>query len=135
MANKMLGIFILIATIVAQANAAQKHEIYWKYGKKYDHVPLQSFNTFEIGDTLVFIYPRGTHDVIEVDEKSFEDCVVPPSAKPLTSGKDVIKIDAPGKRWFICGFKNGKHCKDGGMKLMINIQKPVAPQGGRKLPN
>ncbi|KAJ0911913.1 hypothetical protein HanRHA438_Chr06g0268421 [Helianthus annuus] len=52
MANKMLGIFILIATIVAQANAAQKHEIYWKYGKKYDHVPLQSFNTFEIGDTL-----------------------------------------------------------------------------------
>lgn len=77
---------------------------------------------------VVFRYPSGIENVVEVDEKSFENCIVPASAKVYTSGFDEISLDSPGPRWFICGLENGKRCKEGGMKLHIDV-KPAKVEG------
>ncbi|KAI3694448.1 hypothetical protein L1987_77413 [Smallanthus sonchifolius] len=71
---------------------------------------------------VAFIYPPGEHNVIEVDKEAFDNCIVPPAAKVLTSGQDNIKLDAPGTRWFICGI--GQHCKEHGMKIQIDVSPP-----------
>lgn len=70
--------------------------------------------------------------MIEVDQKSYENCIAPPSAKVMASGQDVIDITFPGKRYFICGI--GNHCKEGAMKVEFDIQVPFEwkqhPVGG-----
>ncbi|KAI3687499.1 hypothetical protein L1987_81196 [Smallanthus sonchifolius] len=79
----------------------------WAMGKK-----------FYVGDKLVFRYPKGIHNVFRVDGTSFHQCIIPAANQTLTSGYDVITLQTPGRKWYICGV--GKHCQMG-MKLFINV--------------
>ncbi|KAI3724537.1 hypothetical protein L2E82_36318 [Cichorium intybus] len=79
----------------------------WAYGKQ-----------FFVGDKLVFRYPVGKHNVFRVDGSSFQQCAIPTANKALTSGYDVISLETPGRKWYICGV--GKHCLMG-LKLFINV--------------
>ncbi|PRQ17934.1 putative Blue (type 1) copper binding protein [Rosa chinensis] len=81
----------------------------WAKGKK-----------FSVGDRLLFLYPKGSHSVVEVEEKDFNRCKAPADGKELTSGEDVIKLDAPGKKYFICNV--GRHCQMGNQKVAINVE-------------
>ncbi|KAI3518003.1 hypothetical protein L1887_06308 [Cichorium endivia] len=71
-------------------------------------------NTFD----AVFRYPVGKHNVFRVDGSSFQQCAIPTANKALTSGYDVISLETPGRKWYICGV--GKHCLMG-LKLFINV--------------
>ncbi|KAJ0770083.1 putative Phytocyanin domain, cupredoxin [Helianthus annuus] len=79
----------------------------WAMGKK-----------FYVGDKLVFRYPKGIHNVFRVDGTSFQQCIIPAAYEALTSGYDVITLQTPGRKWYICGV--GKHCQTG-LKLFINV--------------
>lgn len=76
--------------------------------------------------------------MFQVDESAYKQCIIPPIDKAHTSGRDYIKLEAPGEAWFISGV--GKDCENG-MKLFINVmpavEQPKPPgfelQGGRKL--
>ncbi|XP_030509312.2 mavicyanin-like [Cannabis sativa] len=85
----------------------------------FDYQAWSKDKTFKIGDTLVFKYPVGVHNVVEVDENGFTNCRTSNElGKTFTSGNDQIALDKLGNRWFICGIPG--HC-DLGMKLSINV--------------
>ncbi|KAL0329666.1 UNVERIFIED_CONTAM: hypothetical protein Sradi_4953300 [Sesamum radiatum] len=68
----------------------------WKVGVNY--TAWAEGKTFRVGDTLVFMYTSGNHVVLKVDGADFQKCASSnASAKPLTSGNDVITLATRGR--------------------------------------
>ncbi|KAE9602894.1 hypothetical protein Lal_00049401 [Lupinus albus] len=65
---------------------------------------------FRAGDTLVFNYSPGAHNVATVDKAGYSACKTPKGAKVYNSGSDKIKL-AKGINYFICNFVG--HCESG----------------------
>ncbi|CAL0306524.1 unnamed protein product [Lupinus luteus] len=65
---------------------------------------------FRAGDTLVFNYSPGAHNVVAVDKASYSACKTPKGSKVYNSGSDQIKL-AKGPNYFICNFVG--HCESG----------------------
>ncbi|KAI3792517.1 hypothetical protein L2E82_06399 [Cichorium intybus] len=85
----------------------------------FDYQAWAMGKEFVVGDKLVFRYPTGKHNVFRVNGTSFQQCTNPVANEALTSGYDVISLETPGRKWYICGV--GNHCELGGMKLFINV--------------
>ncbi|XAR69856.1 hypothetical protein NMG60_11001599, partial [Bertholletia excelsa] len=79
---------------------------------------------FHVGDVLVFNYTKNKHNVITVNGTAFKNCTIPPNGAHNTS-LDRIKLQAPGKKWYICGIAD--HCAEHGMKLVIDVQGAAPP--------
>ncbi|GAA0186391.1 hypothetical protein Leryth_025543 [Lithospermum erythrorhizon] len=90
----------------------------------FDYKTWASKRTFYLGDTLVFNYTQGNHNVYKVDAAGFTACNIPNDA-PLQSGHDVITLKTSGKKWYICGVN--KHCIDHNQRLAINVLDISAP--------
>ncbi|KAI3688009.1 hypothetical protein L1987_81715 [Smallanthus sonchifolius] len=86
----------------------------------YDYEAWAQNKHFKVGDTLVFNYPKGLHNVFRVNGSSFADCIIPPPSQAYTSGHDVLSLVAPGKAWFICGVE--EHCSDFNQKLAVDVK-------------
>ncbi|XP_054803868.1 basic blue protein-like [Prosopis cineraria] len=72
--------------------------------------------TFRAGDTLVFNYRPGTHNVVIVNKAGYNTCRTPKGAQVLVSGKDQIKL-VKGPNYFICSYPG--HCQSA-MKIAVN---------------
>lgn len=86
----------------------------------FDYAAWAKRRVFKVGDTLVFKYTVGYHNVFKVSGPEFNGCKVPPENEALTTGYDVIKLATPGSKWYICGKAYGKHCWMG-QRLFINV--------------
>ncbi|CAH1451468.1 unnamed protein product [Lactuca virosa] len=84
----------------------------------FDYQAWAKGKQFFVGDKLVFRYAVGKHNVFRVNGTSFQQCTIPAATEALTSGYDVITLETPGRKWYICGV--GKHCLMG-LKLFINV--------------
>lgn len=71
-------------------------------------------------DNAVFKYGVGVHNVFKVSASAFEHCSVPPESEAMATGSDVVTLATPGKKWYICGKAEGRHCWSG-MKLVIVV--------------
>ncbi|KAJ9687355.1 hypothetical protein PVL29_016014 [Vitis rotundifolia] len=69
--------------------------------------------SFRAGDVLVFNYDPKDHNVVAVDQYSYDTCTVGEGAKVYESGNDSIEL-VKGENCFICSFLS--HC-DSGMKI------------------
>ncbi|KAL7595865.1 hypothetical protein Lser_V15G27710 [Lactuca serriola] len=101
----------------------------------FDYQAWAKGKQFFVGDKLVFRYAVGKHNVFRVNGTSFQQCTIPAATEALTSGYDVITLETPGRKWYICGV--GKHCLMG-LKLFINVlplstYPPPPYYGARKL--
>lgn len=68
----------------------------------------------------MFKYSPQAHDVLEVNKAAYDSCNTDNAIATHTTGNDVITLDRPGTRYFICGFPN--HCTStGGMKIQIDV--------------
>ncbi|KAH0973936.1 hypothetical protein GBA52_015835 [Prunus armeniaca] len=85
----------------------------------FDYQAWAQGKSFYVGDNLVFNYPKGAHTVLKVNGTGFQQCAAPLDSVPLTSGKDVINLATPGRKWYICGL--GQHCELGNQKLLITV--------------
>ncbi|CAM0905436.1 unnamed protein product [Alopecurus aequalis] len=74
--------------------------------------------TFRVGDTLMFMYPSGSHTVVEVGSEDFMACNVGHPVNSWSSGSDSVTLDKAGSRWFVCSV--AEHCAQG-MKLTIGV--------------
>ncbi|PWA40163.1 cupredoxin [Artemisia annua] len=133
--NNLNMIIVFISTILALAVAARGRtftvggDAGWRYG--FDHLNHIKDYDLIIGDKLLFKYPPGKHDVVEVSTENYVKCTVPPGAKVLTSGSDIIEFKEAGRRNFICSKDNGRHCREGNMKVYYNVPETYA--SSRKL--
>ncbi|KAL9675391.1 hypothetical protein QQ045_003593 [Rhodiola kirilowii] len=116
----MLVIFAIAAAIVVPPSFATEFivgdETGWTIN--FDYQAWAAGKNFYVGDTLVFKYPVGVHNVHKANLTAFQQCQVPLTA-PLATGNDVITLATPGKKWYICGV--GKHCQAGNQKLAITV--------------
>ncbi|CAB4279714.1 unnamed protein product [Prunus armeniaca] len=85
----------------------------------FDYQAWARVKLFYVGDSLVFNYPGGVHNVVKVSRIGFHQCAPPLGSEPLTSRKDVIKLATAGRKWYICGV--AMHCAVGGQKLAITV--------------
>ncbi|KAI3691716.1 hypothetical protein L6452_31518 [Arctium lappa] len=78
-----------------------------------------SAKEYIVGDESVFNYAFGTHNVVKVNGTGFQQCLGSSSNGTLTSGRDVIPLQTPGRKWYICGV--AKHCESRNNKLVITV--------------
>ncbi|CAD5169682.1 unnamed protein product [Musa acuminata subsp. malaccensis] len=90
---------------------------------------------FKVGDNLVFKYKAGAHNVMQVWGVEFEACSASAAAIVFATGNDMVALDAPGKRWYICGV--GDHCSRG-QKLAVDVlpaaMSPASPPSSQPPP-
>ncbi|KAK3129576.1 hypothetical protein QOZ80_6BG0481850 [Eleusine coracana subsp. coracana] len=121
--------FLLLAAAAAPRHAAAGTEYAvgdaagWTNGPNY-LAWSQNYN-FTAGDTLVFNYVQGRHDVYQVTEDAFRTCE--PARKTLrvwVSGRDLVNLTEPGDYYYICNVEG--HCL-GGMKLAVSVAAAPPP--------
>ncbi|KAL1308127.1 hypothetical protein HN51_050057 [Arachis hypogaea] len=89
----------------------------WATG--FDYNIWAADKVFKVGDSLVFRYEVGQHNVYKVNATAFQNCTVPSNhSDALRSGNDVIVLASPGQKWYLCGV--GEHCTTG-QKLAITV--------------
>ncbi|XP_057831409.1 blue copper protein-like [Cryptomeria japonica] len=104
----------------------------WGFGVNY--TTWASSKTFLVGDTLVFTYANGAHDVLEVQKSAYDSCATSNPTKQYTDGNTRISLTSSGTRYFICGITG--HCS-GGMKVAVTVSAgtsttPSAPSPSTK---
>ncbi|MBA0874107.1 hypothetical protein Goshw_011688 [Gossypium schwendimanii] len=74
--------------------------------------------TFTAGDTLVFNFLNGSHDVAKVTKANFDSCNGGNALLLLTNSPANVTLNETGSHYFICGFSG--HC-GAGQKLAVNV--------------
>ena len=74
--------------------------------------------TFHVGDTLLFMYNKMYHNVIEVNKSGYDACTTMPGIATYATGNDSITIKTATDYYFLCGFPT--HCKIG-QKVKISV--------------
>ncbi|XP_076936851.1 stellacyanin-like [Bidens hawaiensis] len=74
--------------------------------------------TFAVGDTLVFNFTTGFHDVAEVSQAAFGPCTITNPISNDPNGPATITLSTAGNHYYICTF--GRHCSLG-QKLSITV--------------
>ncbi|KAJ4953048.1 hypothetical protein NE237_029880 [Protea cynaroides] len=78
-----------------------------------------SNKTFAVGDTLLFNFATGQHDVAEVSKSSYEACSKATIiGSHIEKGPAKITLLTPGEHYFICTYP--VHCQVG-QKLAVNV--------------
>ncbi|XP_076939716.1 umecyanin-like [Bidens hawaiensis] len=77
-----------------------------------------SMNIFTIGDSLVFDFPTGTHDVAEVSKDDYDHCHVSNPGSTIKTGPATISLTVAGDHYYICSLEG--HCLFG-QSLAINV--------------
>ncbi|XAR56658.1 hypothetical protein NMG60_11037220 [Bertholletia excelsa] len=62
-------------------------------------------NRFQIGDTLMFVYPSDKDTVLEVTEADFANCNTAHPIATYTDGHTVVQFNHSGPYYFISGVK------------------------------
>ncbi|WOH06270.1 hypothetical protein DCAR_0625693 [Daucus carota subsp. sativus] len=120
------NLFIVLA--LASVTATMASTEFWVGGSSgwtinVDYQAWAADKVFHVGDSLVFNYTQGAHNVFKVNGTAFASCIKPASNEALTSGHDVITLASTGKKWYICGVKT--HCSEFKQKLVINVEEAV----------
>ncbi|XP_011029118.1 PREDICTED: mavicyanin-like [Populus euphratica] len=121
MASSGMFMIIAIVAVFLPSILATEHVVGDKTGWRpgFDYKTWAQGKTFYVGDTLVFKYTPGAHNVLRVNGTGFQECKAADDIVPLTTGNDVIPLSTPGKKWYICGV--AKHCESGNQKLSITV--------------
>uniref|UniRef100_A0A7N0SX88 Phytocyanin domain-containing protein n=1 Tax=Kalanchoe fedtschenkoi TaxID=63787 RepID=A0A7N0SX88_KALFE len=120
--HSLVAVSILLVALVPATSMAKEFivgdDAGWTIGFNYQ--AWAQGKEFRVGDTLVFKYPEGAHNVYKVNGSDFQACTPPSDSIPLTSGNDHILLATAGRKWYLCGV--GEHCEIGGQKLVITVQ-------------
>ncbi|BFI29754.1 hypothetical protein MPTK2_3g05570 [Marchantia polymorpha subsp. ruderalis] len=108
----LLAAAVLVG-IISSLQVAVRAEVYnvgdgggWTTDTNYTQWAAQY--TFREGDTIVFLYSRGSHDVLRVNQRDFLTCSASTPIETDASGETAFQLRAGGY-YFICGFP--EHCR------------------------
>ncbi|KAK9055096.1 hypothetical protein SSX86_026176 [Deinandra increscens subsp. villosa] len=63
---------------------------------------------FTVGDSLVFNFPNGTHDVTKVSKDDYVHCHVSNRGSTVRSSPAIFNLNRPGSHFYICSVEG--HC-------------------------
>ncbi|XVF48067.1 hypothetical protein PTKIN_Ptkin03bG0161000 [Pterospermum kingtungense] len=90
--------------------------------------------TFRVGDTLVFNFTNGAHNVARVTRVDFNSCNASNPLLLISNGPANVTLNETGNHYFLCGFPG--HCI-AGQRLAINVSAAAsspAPQPSTPAP-
>ncbi|KAL0422311.1 UNVERIFIED_CONTAM: Basic blue protein [Sesamum latifolium] len=115
----VVGAMVMVAAlaVVSQCEVAEAaiYTVGGVGGWTFNVVAWPNGKRFRAGDTLVFNYNSGIHNVVAVNGAGYRGCTTPRGAKVYQTGKDQIKL-GKGQNFFICNFPG--HCQSG-MKIAV----------------
>ncbi|BAF20609.1 hypothetical protein OsI_24587 [Oryza sativa Indica Group] len=121
---------VVAVAALAQVAAAAVHPVggngAWDTTGNYNAWSVSQ--KFSQGDSILFTYPS-SHDVVEVPKASYDACSPANALASYTGGSTTVKLDAPGKHYFICGVPG--HCA-AGMKLEVTVAAATATKPRHK---
>ncbi|XP_030444128.2 blue copper protein 1a-like [Syzygium oleosum] len=122
----MASQFAILAIVALVALPSVALATQWNVGDgsgwtiNYNYTDWAKDKVFHVGDSLLFSYQAGNHNVLKISNATdFQACNKPPANEVLTSGHDVIPLNTTGVKWYICGI--GEHCTKLNQKLKITV--------------
>ncbi|KAF6156690.1 hypothetical protein GIB67_017826 [Kingdonia uniflora] len=128
---------LFVAATSAQTTHVVGGELGWTVPSAGAYATWAVNQTFTVGDTLLFNFATGSHDVVQVKKADFDACTsTDPIGKVMATGPAKIVLSTEGENFFICKFDS--HCSLG-QKLDINVTsssgKATPPSGSRTPPS
>ncbi|EMS46592.1 Early nodulin-like protein 2 [Triticum urartu] len=102
--------FACFALVAAMAGAAQ-FKVGGDSGWSVAGASKESYNTwamknrFQVGDTLVFVYPKDKDSVLVVQPADYNACNTSSYDKKFADGNTVFSLDRPGAFFFVSGVE------------------------------
>ncbi|KAK1418473.1 hypothetical protein QVD17_27618 [Tagetes erecta] len=126
-ASKLMMVIVVIAiasfrlpSTVAQTRHVVGDTFGWRVptDANSNYTTWASGKTFRVGDTLVFNFATGAHDVAEVTEAAYGPCNLANPIILITTGPADVVLNATGNHYYVCTI--GPHCNLG-QKFSINV--------------
>ncbi|KAK9060715.1 hypothetical protein SSX86_021421 [Deinandra increscens subsp. villosa] len=125
MKSVMMMSMVMMMMMVASTMAQTRHVVGgdalgWTIpsGGAPEYATWASQQTFNVGDSLVFNFTTGNHNVAEVSQAAFGPCTTANTLSIATNGPATVPLTAAGAHYYICTV--GTHCQIG-QKLAINV--------------
>ncbi|XP_014507218.1 blue copper protein [Vigna radiata var. radiata] len=124
MARSFFLVLFAVATLLHGSAAQTRHVVGdstgWTIpsGGAATYTAWASGKTFVVGDTLVFNFTNGQHDVAKVTKSAYDACNGASTIFTLLSGPATVTLNETGEQYYICTF--GSHCSLG-QKLTVNV--------------
>ncbi|XP_045786680.1 blue copper protein-like [Trifolium pratense] len=131
--NALVFVLLTVATLLHGSLAQTKHVVGdttgWTIptGGAQFYTNWASKKTFTVGDTLVFNFASGAHDVSKVTKTAYDGCDGTTTLSKVTNSPASVTLNETGQQYFLCSIPG--HCS-AGQKISINVVKastsPVA---------
>ncbi|KAK7264905.1 hypothetical protein RJT34_32518 [Clitoria ternatea] len=124
--NALVLVLFAVATLFHCSSAQTRHvvgdAIGWTIpsGGAATYTTWASNQTFREGDTLVFNFTTGQHDVAKVTKSAYDACNGGSTLLTIMNGPASVTLNETGEQYYICTF--GTHCSLG-QKLAINVSR------------
>ncbi|KAK6777099.1 hypothetical protein RDI58_023816 [Solanum bulbocastanum] len=117
--------YLLVILLACLINSCYAYQFY--VGGKAGWVPNPSENynnwaermRFQVNDTLVFKYKKGSNSVLVVNKDDYDKCNTNNPIMKMDDGNSIFKFDHSGPFFFISGNKND--CENGSQKLITVV--------------
>uniref|UniRef100_A0A3Q7J606 Phytocyanin domain-containing protein n=1 Tax=Solanum lycopersicum TaxID=4081 RepID=A0A3Q7J606_SOLLC len=115
-------IVILLACLI---NSCYAYQFYVGGRAGWVPNPSENYNNwaermrFQVNDTLVFKYKKGSNSVLVVNKDDYDKCNTNNPIMKMDDGNSIFKFDHSGPFFFISGNKND--CQNGSQKLITVV--------------
>ncbi|KAJ0716546.1 putative Phytocyanin domain, cupredoxin [Helianthus annuus] len=121
--NFNIVVFMAMVVSMAFCSSATQHIVGDAFGwvipnNRNLYADWASQRMFTVGDSLVFDFLTGTHDVTEVSKDDYDHCHVSNPGSIITTSRATINLTSPGDHYYICSLEG--HCMFH-QKLAINV--------------
>ncbi|KAG9455777.1 hypothetical protein H6P81_000285 [Aristolochia fimbriata] len=123
--TNLIGAALFLAALFHLSAAATTHVVGdgtgWRIpnGGAQFYTSWASSRSFAVGDTLLFNFINGAHDVAKVSKAGFDSCAAANPMGPIVTNSPArVSLNATGNHYFICAVPG--HC-DAGQKLSIVV--------------
>lgn len=129
-----LHIHLTVIFLACLINSCYAYQFYVGGSAGWVPNPSEKYNNwaermrFQVNDTLVFKYKKGSNSVLVVNKDDYDKCNTNNPIMKMDDGNSIFKFDHSGPFFFISGNKND--CENGSQKLItvvLAIRPPPTP--------
>ncbi|KAJ8753220.1 hypothetical protein K2173_017822 [Erythroxylum novogranatense] len=119
----MAFLAVIVASALFQSSIAQTNHVVggnsgWTIPSGGSYSSWAANRKFSVGDTLVFNFQNGVHDVAQVSKADYDSCSTTNPILFVSTSPARITLNSTGEHYFLCNFTG--HCS-AGQKLMVNV--------------